>query len=121
MATTNCTECDETIELTGRGRIGQKVVCPNCGASLEVVSTEPLELDLALDDDEGWEDELDALDDDETGAEADEEEEGDLGDLAEDAIDFDDDDFDDDDFDDDEEDDDDVDDYDDDDDDDGWD
>lgn len=116
MATTQCTECDETIELAGRGRIGQKVVCPNCGASLEIVSTEPLELDLALDDDEGWEDELDTLDDDET----EEEEEGDLDDLGDEVIDFDDDDFDDDDFDDDEEDDDDLD-YDDDDGDDGWD
>ena len=31
--------------------MGKKVVCPNCDAELEVVETEPVELDWAYDDD----------------------------------------------------------------------
>ena len=96
MATTHCTECDEIIELAGRGRIGQKVVCPHCAAALEVVAVEPLELDLAQDDDDdGWEDDLDAFDgDDENDDEEDAALEDDFDDEADDL----DDDFDDDDF-----------------------
>lgn len=56
MPTTHCIECEEAIELEGRARIGQKVSCAHCGAVLEVVSTDPIELDWA--DDEDWEDEM---------------------------------------------------------------
>lgn len=71
MAVATCAECDEEIEVSDRARVGQRVVCTNCGAQLEVVSTNPLELDPAYDDDDEWEDdddfgdELDDLDDDE--------------------------------------------------------
>jgi alpha-aminoadipate carrier protein LysW len=67
MALATCAECDEEIEVSDRARLGQRVVCSNCGAQLEVVSTNPLELDPGYDDDDGWEDDddLDALDDDE--------------------------------------------------------
>lgn len=66
MALATCAECDEEIEVSDRARLGQRVVCSNCGAQLEVVSTNPLELDPGYDDDDGWEDDddLDALDDD---------------------------------------------------------
>ncbi|MFZ4659102.1 MAG: hypothetical protein ACOYNY_18960 [Caldilineaceae bacterium] len=67
MALATCAECDEEIEVSDRARLGQRVVCSNCGAQLEVVSTNPLELDPGYDDDDGWDDDddLDALDDDE--------------------------------------------------------
>jgi len=61
MAVATCAECDEEIEVSDRVRVGQQVVCSNCGARLDVVSTNPLELDPAYDEDDDWED--DDLDD----------------------------------------------------------
>jgi alpha-aminoadipate carrier protein LysW len=45
MAT--CPECEAAIDV-GDDEIeeGQKLDCPECGAELEVVNTNPLELDL---------------------------------------------------------------------------
>jgi lysine biosynthesis protein LysW len=103
MASTQCSECDEEIEIPGRARLGQKIICSHCGAQLEVVATDPLEVEIAQEDDELWaeddldEDELDDLDElDE------EEEEDDLDDLddLDDGFDLEDD-YEDDDFDDD--------------------
>lgn len=63
MASTQCSECDEEIEIGGRVRLGQKIICGHCGAQLEVVATDPLEVDVAQEEDDGWED--DELDDEE--------------------------------------------------------
>jgi lysine biosynthesis protein LysW len=99
MASTQCSVCDEEIEVAGRPRLGQKIICSHCGSQLEVVAAEPLELEIAQEEDDTWEDddleeeELEELDD------ADLEE-----DLEDDGDDFDDeleDDFEDDEFDDD--------------------
>jgi lysine biosynthesis protein LysW len=46
-----CPDCGDKIALRGTIRMGQKVVCPNCDAELEVVETEPVELDWVYDDD----------------------------------------------------------------------
>ena len=74
MAMATCIECDEEIEINGRPRLAQKVICPNCSAALEVASLNPLELDWAYeDDDDDWDD--DDLGDEELGFE-----EGDFGD-----------------------------------------
>jgi len=62
MAVATCAECDEEIEVSDRARVGQRVVCPNCGARLEVVSSNPLELDPDYDEEEDWDDD-DDLDD----------------------------------------------------------
>jgi lysine biosynthesis protein LysW len=60
MPTAHCIECDEEIELEGRARIGQKVTCTHCGADLEVVGVDPVELDWADEDEaEEWDEELD--------------------------------------------------------------
>jgi lysine biosynthesis protein LysW len=62
-----CAECDEDIQIPGRPRLGQKVSCPHCGAQLEVVDLEPLELDWVFDDedeDDEFEDSDDSFDDD---------------------------------------------------------
>ena len=65
MVTATCVECDEEIEINDRPRRGLRVICPNCGAQLEVVSTNPIELDLPFDEDEEWEeDDFDFEDDD---------------------------------------------------------
>ena len=54
-----CPGCDEDISLRTAPKLGATVVCPSCGAELEVVSVKPLELDWP------WEDEDDADEDDE--------------------------------------------------------
>jgi alpha-aminoadipate/glutamate carrier protein LysW len=64
MAIVSCVECDEELEINGSPRLGQKVACPNCGASLEVASVNPLELDWAYED-EGWDEDDDFVDDEE--------------------------------------------------------
>jgi lysine biosynthesis protein LysW len=93
MATTQCVSCDEEIEVVGRVRLGQKITCDFCGSALEVVSTSPLEVELAQDEDEDWDDDDELLDDDELDdLEDDLEDEGELDD------DFEEDDLEDDDF-----------------------
>lgn len=47
----SCPDCGEGIQLQGLARIGQKVICPNCDAELEVIETDPVELDWVYDDD----------------------------------------------------------------------
>jgi lysine biosynthesis protein LysW len=51
-----CVECDAELDLGGRMRIGQRILCPNCGVELEVISTRPLEVDIAVDDGNDWDD-----------------------------------------------------------------
>ena len=43
-----CSECDHIIKLSAHARPGQQVTCPECQALLQVVSSGPLELDLAM-------------------------------------------------------------------------
>jgi lysine biosynthesis protein LysW len=70
MAIAFCPDCEEPVHLGGRPKVGQRIVCLNCGADLEVVEVSPLELDWALDEPgEDWEgedeeEEEEELDDD---------------------------------------------------------
>ncbi len=51
MAT--CPECEATIDVEDDEiEEGRRLDCPECGAELEVVNTNPLELDLISSDDE---------------------------------------------------------------------
>jgi len=50
----NCPECDATITLAGDVMEGEIVTCAECGAELEVVSTNPPELALAPEVEEDW-------------------------------------------------------------------
>jgi alpha-aminoadipate carrier protein LysW len=52
MAAT-CPECEASIELKNVIK-GELVVCPDCGAELEVVCADPLELELAPEEEEDW-------------------------------------------------------------------
>ena len=53
-----CPECDAAIDIEEEDlEEGQLVDCPECGAELEVVSTNPVELDLVKDDGEEDEEE----------------------------------------------------------------
>ena len=72
MAT--CPECDAEIEVDEYDvDKGELLSCPDCGSSLEVTGTSPLELELASDDDE--DDDEDDLDDEDDEDEDDEDEE----------------------------------------------
>ncbi len=51
--TANCPECDNAITLEKPLR-GEIVVCSDCGAELEVMSENPLVLDLAPQEEEDW-------------------------------------------------------------------
>ena len=53
-----CPDCGEKIRLEGKVYIGREVICPDCDAILEVIDTDPAELDWAYEDeDEDEEDE----------------------------------------------------------------
>ena len=41
----DCVDCGETITLSGRVEVGQIIHCPECGAAMEVVSLDPVEVD----------------------------------------------------------------------------
>jgi len=51
--TANCPECDASVDLEGMG-LNEIVVCADCGADLELVSLEPVQLDLAPMETEDW-------------------------------------------------------------------
>jgi alpha-aminoadipate carrier protein LysW len=46
MPTTVCPECDEEVYVDADSEQGDVVTCDECGASLEVVGLDPIELDL---------------------------------------------------------------------------
>jgi alpha-aminoadipate carrier protein LysW len=53
----NCPACESMIDVEDYDfEEGQTVDCPECGAELEVVSTNPLKLDVLQDEDEEEED-----------------------------------------------------------------
>lgn len=48
-----CPDCDASIEIEeGELEEGQTIDCPECGAELEVVGTDPVELDILRSDHE---------------------------------------------------------------------
>lgn len=54
----HCPECESLVEIeVDDVEEGQIVTCPECGVDLEVVNTNPIELDLAEDEDLEEEDE----------------------------------------------------------------
>lgn len=57
-----CPDCDAMIDIEeDQVDEGQTIECPECGAELEVVSTEPIELDLVRSGEE--EEDIDEEDD----------------------------------------------------------
>ena len=75
----HCPECEAVLDLElDDVEEGQLVSCPECGVDLEVVNTNPVELDLADGDDiEMDDDEEDMDEDDDLDYDEDEEEEED--------------------------------------------
>lgn len=68
MPTTVCPECSEEVYVDADSEQGDIVSCDECGADLEVVGLDPIELDLYIekDSDDFSDDDLDdyAYDDD---------------------------------------------------------
>ena len=54
MSNTKCPECIADISLDNGTVSGEIIVCPDCGVDLEVLSLEPLQLDLAPMEEEDW-------------------------------------------------------------------
>ncbi len=48
----HCPDCETVIDLDNDIEEGQQLDCPECGADLEVVNTNPVELDVVADEDE---------------------------------------------------------------------
>ncbi len=61
MPTAVCPECDEEVYVDADSEQGDTVTCDECGAELEVVGLDPIELDLY----EGGEDYDDDFEDEE--------------------------------------------------------
>jgi alpha-aminoadipate carrier protein LysW len=58
MEAVNCLSCDEDIRISRPPKIGMLVTCAECGAELEIVWLDPLELDWPFIDDD-WDEEED--------------------------------------------------------------
>ena len=50
----NCPECDTVMEVKEGTMKGEILECNDCGAELEVTSTEPVALQLAPQEEEDW-------------------------------------------------------------------
>ncbi|MGD0922650.1 MAG: lysine biosynthesis protein LysW [Terriglobia bacterium] len=50
-----CPECEAVIDVGDDIEEGKRVDCPECGAELEVVNTNPLELEIVSTEEEGEE------------------------------------------------------------------
>jgi len=91
-----CPECEADVNLDELGvdpadlTVGERLSCPECGETLEVVTTSPLEVDVAGDDDDDDddEDEDEDEDDDEAIDEDDEDDEDDVNDSDDDGEDW---------------------------------
>lgn len=77
MAT--CPECDAEVEIDEDDvDLGDEVSCDECGQTLVISNTDPIELDFAADDDDEDEDDEDEeeLDEDEDELDEDDEDDG---------------------------------------------
>jgi alpha-aminoadipate carrier protein LysW len=54
MSQSNCPECIADIALEVGTEINEIIVCPDCGVDLEVLSVEPVELEMAPMEEEDW-------------------------------------------------------------------
>jgi alpha-aminoadipate carrier protein LysW len=49
-----CPECAADLELAADVEEGEIVVCPDCGVELEVLSVDPITVELAPEVEEDW-------------------------------------------------------------------
>jgi alpha-aminoadipate carrier protein LysW len=48
MKTAVCPDCGNSVNVGSQPRVGKQVVCETCGAELEVVWLDPIELDYPM-------------------------------------------------------------------------
>jgi alpha-aminoadipate carrier protein LysW len=49
-----CPECDADVPVPADAMANELIVCPDCGAELEIVSLDPLAVALAPEIEEDW-------------------------------------------------------------------
>ncbi len=49
-----CVECEGEVPVTADVMLGELIECPDCGAELEIVSLNPLTVELAPEIEEDW-------------------------------------------------------------------
>lgn len=49
-----CTECGAELDLPSSVEVSEITTCPDCGAELEVVSVNPIVVELAPEEEEDW-------------------------------------------------------------------
>jgi alpha-aminoadipate carrier protein LysW len=54
MPTGICPECDGEVRVSIDAEIGDCVSCPECSVELEILETDPLELDVMQEDEEDY-------------------------------------------------------------------
>jgi len=54
VMTATCPECEAQVKLNPDVEKGEIVQCAECGAELEVVETNPVQLKLAPEEEEDW-------------------------------------------------------------------
>ena len=54
MPKTRCPNCDSVIKIA-KPREGAVITCPDCGVELEIINTDPFEVDFTEDWQTGWE------------------------------------------------------------------
>lgn len=54
MTTATCPECDAEITIPADAMENELIACPECGTELEIISLDPVELDLAPEVEEDW-------------------------------------------------------------------
>lgn len=48
MLSTPCPECGAIIPIAEHTQVGERLICPGCGAKLEVINADPPEVDWAF-------------------------------------------------------------------------
>jgi alpha-aminoadipate carrier protein LysW len=64
MAKAYCPNCDAAV-IKDNPHLGVMVTCRECGTELEIISTNPFEVDFPLDYDEDWDEDWDIEEEDE--------------------------------------------------------
>ncbi len=54
MTIAPCPECDADVTIPGDAMENELLACPDCGAELEIIGLDPVELDLAPEIEEDW-------------------------------------------------------------------
>lgn len=49
-----CPECDAELNIPADAMENEIIACPDCGAELEIISLDPLQLELAPEVEEDW-------------------------------------------------------------------